>query len=74
VSGNPLDNKLLASLPRLDFDALLQRHAVKELPQGAIVCEAGDEACEILFPISGMISLVVVLKNGKAIETATVGR
>lgn len=74
MSGNPLDNKLLASLPRLDFDALIQRHAVMELPQGAIVCEAGDEASEVLFPISGMISLVVVLKNGKGIETATVGK
>jgi CRP-like cAMP-binding protein len=74
VSGNPLDNKLLASLPRSDFDALMQRSAVMELPQGTIVCEAGDEASEVLFPVSGMISLVVVMRNGKAIETATVGK
>ncbi|MGM4893106.1 Crp/Fnr family transcriptional regulator [Tardiphaga sp. 839_C3_N1_4] len=74
MSRNPLDNKLLASLPRLDFDALIQRSAVIELSQGTIVCEAGDEASEILFPISGMISLVVVMKSGKAIETATVGK
>jgi CRP-like cAMP-binding protein len=74
VPGNPLDNKLLASLPRSDFDALMQRSAVMELPQGTIVCEAGDEASEVLFPVSGMISLVVVMRNGKAIETATVGK
>jgi CRP-like cAMP-binding protein len=50
----------------------MQRSAVIALPQGAVVYEAGDEASEVLFPISGMISLVVVMKNGKAIETATV--
>jgi CRP-like cAMP-binding protein len=74
VPTNPLDNKLLASLPRSDFDALTQRSNVVDLSQGIIICEAGDEASEILFPLSGMISLVVVMRNGKAIETATVGK
>jgi CRP-like cAMP-binding protein len=29
---------------------------------------------QIFFPLSGMVSLLVVLKNGNAVETATVGR
>ena len=35
---------------------------------------AGEEFDQVYFPHSGMLSLLVVLKDGKAIETATVGR
>src|SRR6202020_1593954 len=34
----------------------------------------GDEIDYVYFPLSGMLSLLAVLKDGKAIETATVGR
>ncbi|MDR6659075.1 CRP-like cAMP-binding protein [Tardiphaga robiniae] len=69
-----MDNKLLAALPRADFDALIRHGTVLPLSQGTVLCEAGDEASEVIFPLGGMISLVVVMRNGKAIETATVGR
>ena len=36
--------------------------------------EPGDEVEHIYFPYVGMISLLAVLKDGNAIETATVGR
>jgi CRP-like cAMP-binding protein len=36
--------------------------------------EAGDEVDQIYFPHYGMLSLLAVLRDGKAIETATVGR
>ncbi|HEV7441485.1 MAG TPA: Crp/Fnr family transcriptional regulator, partial [Steroidobacteraceae bacterium] len=42
--------------------------------QGTVLCEPDDEIDQIYFPLSGMISLVMVMKDGKAIETATVGR
>jgi CRP-like cAMP-binding protein len=74
LSQTPLDNKLLAAVPRHDFDALVHHGAVVDLPQGHVLHEVGDEAASVYFPLSGMISLVVVMKNGKAIETATVGR
>jgi CRP-like cAMP-binding protein len=74
VSGTPLDNKLLAALPRHDFDALINRGAIVDLAQGDVLQEVGDEVGGIHFPLGGMISLVVVMRNGKAIETATVGR
>ena len=35
---------------------------------------AGEEFDQVYFPHKGMLSLLVVLKDGKAIETATVGR
>ncbi len=42
--------------------------------QGVVLAEAGEEIESVYFPLGGMISIVVVMKDGKAIETATVGR
>jgi CRP-like cAMP-binding protein len=71
--GVPLDNKLLSSLPRDHFD-LLVPYLTQPLEQGLVVIEAGDEVDYVYFPHYGMLSLLAVLKDGKAIETATVGR
>jgi CRP-like cAMP-binding protein len=70
----PLDNKLLASLPRDHFDRLLPHLVTISLPQGDVLVEAGEEVDQIYFPHYGMLSLLAVLRDGKAIETATVGR
>jgi CRP-like cAMP-binding protein len=72
--GGPLDNKLLSSLPRAQFDRLAPHLISQSLEQGSVLIEAGDEVDYIYFPHYGMLSLLVVLKDGKAIETATVGR
>jgi CRP-like cAMP-binding protein len=73
-AGRPLDNKLLASLPRDEFDRLLPHFVTVSPPQGEVLTEAGDEVDQIYFPHDGMLSLLAVLRDGKAIETATVGR
>jgi CRP-like cAMP-binding protein len=73
-TGLPLDNKLLASLPREDFDRLFPHLSTVSLQQGTVLFEAGDEVDQIYFPHDGMLSLLAVLRDGKAIETATVGR
>ncbi len=73
-STNPLDNKLLASLPRGDFEALKPHLAAISLVQGDVVYEAGAEVDYVYFPHSGMFSMLAVMRDGKAIETATVGR
>src|ERR1700722_6469611 len=70
----PLENKLLASLPRDHFDRLLPHLVTISLPQGDVLVEAGEEVDQIYFPHYGMLSLLAVLRDGKAIETATVGR
>ena len=44
------------------------------LLRAPVLYESGDEVDEVYFPLSGMISLLVVMRDGKAIETATVGR
>jgi CRP-like cAMP-binding protein len=44
------------------------------LLRAPVLYESDDEVDEVYFPLSGMISLLVVMRDGKAIETATVGR
>lgn len=71
--GGPLDNKLLSSLPRDQFDLLAPHLITQSLTQGLVLIEAGNEVDYVYFPHYGMLSLLVVLKDGKAIGTATVG-
>lgn len=65
---------MLAALPRLQFDLLAPRLTTASLQQAEVLAEPGDEFDQIYFPQSGMLSLLAVLRDGKAIETATVGR
>jgi CRP-like cAMP-binding protein len=68
------NNKLLATLPRKDLQTFALNLVFVELAQGLVLFEPGEEVDQVYFPLSGMISMVVVMQDGKAIETATVGR
>jgi CRP-like cAMP-binding protein len=70
----PLANSLLAGLPRAEFDQLRPQMTVTSLAQGKVLAEVGDEIDQVYFPLSGMISLLTIMKNGKAIETSTIGK
>jgi CRP-like cAMP-binding protein len=74
ATPNALANKLLAALPRDNSKSLSDHFAIVSMAQGTVLFNAEDEVDNIFFPLSGMVSLLVVLKNGNAIETATVGR
>jgi CRP-like cAMP-binding protein len=67
-------NRLLAALRPAEI-GLLQPH-LKEVPleQGTLLHEQGELIERIYFPHSGMISLLAVMEQGNAVETATVGR
>lgn len=69
-----LRNRLLAALPQPDFAAIARHPATASMPPGHILDEANDSVRQVYFPLKGMLSLLSVLRNGKAIETATVGR
>jgi CRP-like cAMP-binding protein len=69
----PPANHLLASLAPADSVRLGAMLNVLELKQGTVLCEPGDEIEHVYFPHSGMISLLAVMRDGKAVETATIG-
>jgi CRP-like cAMP-binding protein len=73
-SLHPRSNRFLAALPASDFALLAPHLRTAPLQHGAMLHEAEGEIAHVYFPQSGMISLVVVMRSGATIETATVGR
>jgi CRP-like cAMP-binding protein len=74
VSTDPLSNRLLANLPRSEYDLVRPHLTVGPFGQATVLAEVGDEIDQIYFPLTGMISLLTILRDGKAIETSTIGR
>jgi len=70
VRGNQLLSALLAA-SRTRIEAHLEPVKLK---LGAIVCEAGGPLKHAYFPQGAVLSLLTVLENGSAIETANIGR
>jgi CRP-like cAMP-binding protein len=69
-----MENRLLASLAA-PASALLAPH-LKQTPllQGAVLHDLGRPIDWVYFPMSGAVSLLAVMKDGEAIEIASVGR
>jgi CRP-like cAMP-binding protein len=74
IDPGPHSNKLLASLSHEDFQLLIPHLSSVQLAQGAVLAEPGVTIDHAYFPSSGAVSLLVVMRDGKAIETGTVGR
>jgi CRP-like cAMP-binding protein len=69
-----LQNRLLVSLPADDFALLAPHLAAVELERGRLLYDPGDRIDTIYFPHDGVISLMTLMENGAAIESATIGR
>jgi CRP-like cAMP-binding protein len=63
----------LAALPAKDFGLLAPHLKEVGLEQGAILQEQGERIEQVYFPHDGIISLLAVMRQGDAIETATIG-
>ena len=74
IEPEPVSNKLLAALPRRDYQLLLPHLTTVQLAVGDVLYEAGVEVDQVYFPLSGMISMIVMMRDGKGIETGMVGR
>jgi CRP-like cAMP-binding protein len=73
IDPDPRRNKLLAELPPQDLQFLIPHFVTMKLAQGTILCEPGVDVDHVYFPMSGAVSLLVVMRDGKTIETGTVG-
>src|SRR5579872_5937388 len=55
--------------------AILEPHLqLHDLAEGTVLWEPGDEVEGVYFPLSGLISIVLPLKDGAGIEVASIGR
>ena len=66
-------NRLLASLSAEDH-GLVAPHLVQiDLERGRLLYDPGDRIDTVYFPHDGVISLMTLMENGAAIESATIG-
>ena len=67
-------NELLATLSPSEFSQLRQQLKQVPLDQGDVLYDPGERTQYVYFPLAGMISLLSVMRDGKAVEIAAVGR
>ncbi|HKZ01587.1 MAG TPA: Crp/Fnr family transcriptional regulator [Pyrinomonadaceae bacterium] len=66
-------NRLLESLPRDEYERLQPNLQSVHLCRGRVLCEAGDFAQYVDFPLNGVVSLLSSTEAGEVIEVAMVG-
>jgi CRP-like cAMP-binding protein len=71
---NPSKNRLLAQLPREQFEHLSSRMQRVDLPVNLPIYEPNVPIEYAYFPDQGMISVVSVMQDGDSIEIGTIGR
>ena len=69
-----LRNRLLASLSAEDYGLIAPSLAQTDLERGRLLYDPGDDVETVYFPEDGVISLMTLMENGAAIESATIGR
>src|SRR5262245_14841284 len=72
--SDSLANQLLAPLPPHVLALLSPYLEPVSLPQGVVLLEPEDPIERVYFPETGMISLLIVTREGDAVETSVVGR
>lgn len=73
VDNRPL-NKLLASLPRADFDRLRPHLRTLPIKTKQVLHSIGEPMQDVVFLNGGVASITTVLEDGSMIESATIGR
>jgi CRP-like cAMP-binding protein len=69
-----VQNRLIDSLPGDDLGLIAPYLALVDLQRGRLLYDPGDLIDVVYFPHDGVISLMTLMENGAAIESATIGR
>ncbi|WP_375429398.1 Crp/Fnr family transcriptional regulator, partial [uncultured Sphingomonas sp.] len=67
-------NHLLDRVPPDECKLLMEKLEPVKLESGHVLYEPGDNLTHVYLPLSGMISLVSVMKDGRSAEAAAIGR
>jgi CRP-like cAMP-binding protein len=70
---NPLQNQLLAALPKAELHRWQSFLELVEMPLGQVLYESGSTLEHVYFPTSAIVSLLYVMENGASAEIAVVG-
>ncbi len=69
----PRHNQLLAALSPEEFDRLLPDLELIWLPHGKVLHESGDCLQHVYFPVTAIVSLMYLIKDGGSAEVALIG-
>ena len=72
--GTPLHNRILAALPRADYDRLLPHVRMTTVTTGDTLQAHRVRIKDVYFPNGGVFSVTNEMQNGGLVEVATVGR
>jgi CRP-like cAMP-binding protein len=74
LAGRPVNNEILLCMSAREFKVIRSHLEYIAMPQHRVLHQPHTGLEFLYFPDHGLISLVVVLKNGKTVEAAIVGR
>jgi CRP-like cAMP-binding protein len=74
AAGKPVSNIILLSSSESDYSSLRPHLEYVSLPNHLVLHEPGEKLEFAYFPNRGLISLVVVMKDGKTAEAGIVGK
>jgi CRP-like cAMP-binding protein len=74
TSATRTTNELLLALPTLERDRLTADAMSRFVEPGDVLYEPGQPLTSVHFPITAVVSVLTVLRDGTAVETATIGR
>jgi CRP-like cAMP-binding protein len=74
TDGKPVGNIILLSISDSDYNSLRPNLEYVTLPNHLVLQEAGGTLEFVYFPNRGLISLIVVMKDGKTAEAGIVGK
>ena len=66
-------NRLLAMLPREDYERILPHLERVSFSLGEVVYESGGQMAHVYFPTSAIVSLLYVMENGSSAEMGVAG-
>jgi len=73
AAGKPVSNTILLSISNSDYSSIRPHLEYVSLPNHLVLHEAGGKLEFAYFPNRGLISLIVVMKDGKTAEAGIVG-
>lgn len=72
--GTPLHNRLLAALPRADYNRIAKHLRLQATATGDTLHDQGRRIDEVYFPNGGVFSITNRMGDGAVVEVAIVGR
>ncbi len=73
-AGKAVRNVILLSVPDDEYELIRPHLELLELPRHFVMHEQGEKLDFAYFPNEGMVSLVILVKDGKSVEVGLVGK